>query len=58
LLWIRSRDPEIEQYLNPKADWVPMLIGGAVYITGAIIYAMRIPEKWFPKKFDLLGASH
>ena len=31
---------------------------GATYILGAIIYAMRIPEKWAPKKFDIFGSSH
>jgi predicted membrane channel-forming protein YqfA (hemolysin III family) len=28
-------------------------IGGAVYITGAIFYACKIPEKFYPKKFDI-----
>ena len=36
--------------------WV--VVQGATYILGAIIYAMRIPEKWVPKKFDILGSSH
>ncbi|KAF2260174.1 HlyIII-domain-containing protein [Lojkania enalia] len=25
---------------------------------GAIFYTMRIPEKWYPKTFDIVGASH
>ena len=26
--------------------------------TGTMIYAMRIPEKWYPKTFDIYGSSH
>ncbi|KAI0376674.1 hemolysin-III channel protein-like protein Izh2 [Hypomontagnella monticulosa] len=26
--------------------------------TGALIYAIRFPEKWFPRTFDFFGASH
>lgn len=25
---------------------------------GAAIYAARIPERWYPKRFDLWGSSH
>ena len=35
-----------------------MAVGGATYIGGAIIYALRIPERWSPKTFDLVGSSH
>ncbi|MCJ1330288.1 hypothetical protein MMC10_006971 [Thelotrema lepadinum] len=35
-----------------------LVIQGATYILGATIYAMRVPEKWVPKKFDVLGSSH
>lgn len=31
---------------------------GVTYVLGATIYAMRIPEKWYPGTFDLFGASH
>ncbi|KAI4151044.1 MAG: hypothetical protein LQ340_003735 [Diploschistes diacapsis] len=35
------------------------LVGqGVTYIVGAGIYAMRIPEKWVPRRFDIVGASH
>ncbi|KAK0750631.1 hypothetical protein B0T18DRAFT_463204 [Schizothecium vesticola] len=27
-------------------------------LMGALIFATRIPERWFPRKFDLLGCSH
>ncbi|KAI1325448.1 adiponectin receptor protein 1 [Xylariaceae sp. FL0255] len=29
-----------------------------INFTGAAIYAARIPERWFPRAFDLLGQSH
>lgn len=31
---------------------------GLTYVAGATLYALRIPEKWYPGKFDILGASH
>ena len=36
--------------------WV--LAEGAMYILGAGIYAARVPERWVPGRFDLVGASH
>ncbi|KAF8600652.1 HlyIII-domain-containing protein [Ceratobasidium sp. AG-I] len=29
-----------------------------LYVAGAMIYACRIPERWFPGTFDYFGASH
>eukprot|EP00878_Enallax_costatus_P015225 GHUV01015939.1.p1 GENE.GHUV01015939.1~~GHUV01015939.1.p1 ORF type:complete len:386 (+),score=106.03 GHUV01015939.1:469-1626(+) len=34
------------------------LLMGAIYVGGAVIYASRIPERWFPGKFDIAGHSH
>lgn len=31
---------------------------GFLYILGACIYAMRVPERFWPRKFDLFGSSH
>lgn len=31
---------------------------GALYILGAAIYAARVPEKWYPQRFDIWGSSH
>lgn len=31
---------------------------GFLNFTGAAIYAIRIPERWYPKRFDLVGSSH
>ena len=33
-------------------------IGGVSYVTGALFYIMRFPEKKLPGKFDYFGASH
>lgn len=35
-----------------------MLLQGALYVIGAMIYAGRVPERWAPGRFDLVGASH
>jgi len=35
-----------------------LLAQGTLYISGALIYAARFPERLAPGRFDLLGASH
>jgi adiponectin receptor len=30
----------------------------AINFSGALLYAFRIPERWFPVTFDLIGQSH
>jgi len=35
-----------------------LVLQGALYIFGAGLYAARIPEAWYPGKFDTLGSSH
>ncbi|KAG9307485.1 hypothetical protein G9A89_017315 [Geosiphon pyriformis] len=35
-----------------------MLLMGTFYVLGAIIYGFRVPERWFPGKFDIWGSSH
>lgn len=34
------------------------VVQGGLYIAGAAIYASRVPEKYYPRRFDLLGSSH
>lgn len=36
----------------------PWAFGGALYILGAIIYMLKIPEKCRPHKHDFVGSSH
>ena len=31
---------------------------GLLNAMGTVIYAARIPEKWYPKTFDVYGSSH
>lgn len=35
--------------------FTPWAFGGAIYVIGAIIYMFKIPEKFFPGKFDIIG---
>ncbi|RHZ84410.1 hypothetical protein Glove_82g51 [Diversispora epigaea] len=35
-----------------------LLIMGAIYVVGALIYGARIPERWYPGVFDIYGSSH
>ena len=37
--------------------WLELLMG-ACYLSGAVIYARAVPEKWKPGKFDLWFSSH
>jgi len=38
--------------------YAPVTKSLMVYITGAVIYASRVPEKWWPGLFDYVGGSH
>ncbi|KAK6510901.1 hypothetical protein TWF506_009990 [Arthrobotrys conoides] len=38
--------------------YLPIVKSLAVYLTGAMIYANQIPERWSPGMFDLVGGSH
>lgn len=31
---------------------------GVFYGVGALVYALRVPERWMPGKFDIAGHSH
>ncbi|KAJ3125686.1 hypothetical protein HK098_008278 [Nowakowskiella sp. JEL0407] len=35
-----------------------LILMGVLYVCGTLIYAFRIPEKWYPGKFDLVFHSH
>lgn len=35
-----------------------LLVMGACYICGAIIYVFQVPERWWPGHFDLFASSH
>ena len=31
---------------------------GLLYTIGAALYAARVPERWYPGRFDVVGSSH
>ena len=35
-----------------------MVLMGVLYLTGALIYTTRMPERFFPGKFDIWFQSH
>lgn len=39
-----------------QVKWI--VLEGVLYCFGALLYAMRIPERWWPGKFDIVGNSH
>lgn len=46
------------QFLLPDLNMAPWMIGGIVYIMGAVLFVVRIPERFVQRKFDLVGSSH
>lgn len=41
-----------------EASFGWLCLMGALYILGALFYALRVPERWFPGKCDILFHSH
>ncbi|CAH0546159.1 unnamed protein product [Brassicogethes aeneus] len=35
-----------------------LVLMGVLYIAGALLYALRVPERWYPGKFDFWFHSH
>lgn len=46
------------QHMRNAAGLNFVVAQGAMYILGAGIYAARVPEKWYPQRFDIWGSSH
>ena len=42
----------------PHLDLFYWILGGILYILGAVIYMLRLPERFFPGFFDIFGSSH
>ena len=36
----------------------PLMLMGVLYIGGALLYALHIPERWVPGKLNIFGHSH
>jgi len=43
---------------GPVFLWVPWAIGLSLVTMGVGIYAMKVPERIWPKRFDYFGSSH
>jgi predicted membrane channel-forming protein YqfA (hemolysin III family) len=41
-----------------SGDFTLWIAGAISYTIGGFIYATKVPEKYFPKTFDICGASH
>ena len=55
--------PVVELIITRGPAWAyyfyaPITMSLIVYVAGAVIYAMRIPEKFLPGWFDYFGGSH
>lgn len=44
--------------LNERMGLSWVLLQGLLYISGAFLYALRWPERSWPKTFDIWGSSH
>ena len=36
----------------------PWIVGGLIYLVGAVLYAIGFPERFFKERFDVYGQSH
>jgi predicted membrane channel-forming protein YqfA (hemolysin III family) len=45
------------KYLPVVPVWT-FVIAGLCMVMGATFYATKVPERWFTKKFDIIGNSH
>ena len=55
----------LAMYANPENDYMPatrcflyLVLMGAMYLGGLAIYATRVPERFYPKVFDIWLNSH
>ena len=46
------------EMLDKAAGWRSFLALALVNSLGGVTYTARVPERWFPGRFDLLGQSH
>ncbi|CAG9462108.1 unnamed protein product [Pedinophyceae sp. YPF-701] len=57
-LMLHLHDPENSGWEHVRSAFHLIVAQGAIYILGAVFYAGRIPERFFPGKFDIVGHSH
>ncbi|KAK6429915.1 hypothetical protein LTR95_013933 [Oleoguttula sp. CCFEE 5521] len=46
------------EQMNRQIGLSWLVAQGVLYISGAAIYAARVPERWQPGQFDIVGSSH
>lgn len=46
------------QAQNERSSLSYFLGLGVLNFTGAALYTARLPERWFPRTFDIVGSSH
>ncbi|KAL9579055.1 MAG: hypothetical protein Q9212_005332, partial [Teloschistes hypoglaucus] len=44
--------------MNDRIGLPWLVLQGVLYILGAGVYVARVPERWYPVRFDVWGASH
>ncbi|KAI9718346.1 MAG: hypothetical protein M1828_006748 [Chrysothrix sp. TS-e1954] len=55
--------PVFQLVLTRGVNWAiyfyaPIAKSLLVYLAGAVLYAMKVPERWWPGMFDYVGGSH
>ncbi|KAF2280897.1 IZH family channel protein-like protein [Westerdykella ornata] len=55
--------PVFQLSMTRGMDWAiyfyaPITKSILVYFMGALLYACKVPERWFPGRFDYVGCSH
>lgn len=45
-----------QQNKRMSLDW--MVVMALFNFVGAFTYALRFPERWWPRRFDIIGSSH
>lgn len=55
--WVLTQD-ELDLKSSLKYSFGCLILMGVLYITGALLYALRIPERFFPGKCDVWFHSH
>ena len=47
-----------DRHMDPRFTILPWINGCIFFFIGALIYSLRIPERYYPRTFDFLGSSH
>lgn len=52
-LILMGKTENLQSKENAENNAIFSIYLGLLYILGAVFYALRVPERWFPGKFDL-----